>query len=128
MLSTTLQKELGLSLNLQALPPRLVSAAEMKSSNLKGGGASSFHGMVSCAVQMSSVPYCLFSFFTSRTTNSRYFFNSIPSNSIGSSSVFVIRCFFSSVIFVTALCNSISTSARHIWPNSFNPDAYLYID
>jgi hypothetical protein len=71
--------------------------------------------------------YCLLSFFTSRITNSRYFFNSIPSNSIGCS-VSVKRCFFSLVIFVKAFCISISTSARPIWPKSFDSKAYLYID
>ena len=72
----------------------------------------------------------LLSFFTSRITNSRYFFNSIPSNSVwlGSNSVFVIRCFFSLVILVTAFCISISISARPIWPKSFDSKAYLYID
>src|SRR5215467_6248261 len=77
---------------------------------------------------ISHVSYCLLSFFTSRITNSRYFFNSLPSNSIGSSSVCRHKMFFSSGIFVTAFCNSIFTSARPIWPNSFVPNSYLYID
>ena|GEM_PF-3897320 len=43
---------------------------------------------------ISHVSYCLLSFFTSRITNSRYFFNSLPSNSIGSSSVCRHKMFF----------------------------------
>jgi hypothetical protein len=68
------------------------------------------------SLNMSRVPYCLLSFFTSRITNSRYFFNSIPSNSIGSSSVFVIRCFFSLVILVTVFCISISIRCHSLSP------------
>ena len=74
---------------------------------------------------ISTVPLLFIILFHARPTNSRYFFNSIPSNSIGSSSVFVIRCFFSLVIFVTAF-------SIFCWANlaqqTDDSKAYLYMD
>src|SRR5215469_928218 len=71
--------------------------------------------------------YCFLSFFTSHTTNSIYFFNSVPSNSTGCC-VSVIKCFFSLLIFITVFCSSFSISALPIIPNSFDSKACLYMD